>query len=202
MRLAKIKICGLCRVADVQAVNQARADYIGFVFAPSKRCLTPMQAQELRHQLAPGILAVGVFLDQELDYIMQIVQENIIDMIQLHGQEDAAYINQLRQRTELPIIKAVAVKQAGDAQQAEQLPVDYLLLDYKEGGSGQSFDWQQIGTLHKPFFLAGGINIDNASQALKYHPFALDTSSGVETDGYKDQDKIVQLVRRIRDEQR
>lgn len=200
--MVKIKICGLNRSEDIHAVNLAKPDYIGFVFAESKRCVTPAQAQSLRYMLDADILAVGVFLNQKIEYIMQIVHAGTIDLIQLHGQEDIDYINQLRQMTDLPVIKAVSITQAGDAQQAEQLPVDYLLLDYKDAGSGQSFDWNQIGIIHKPFFLAGGINVDNVDKALKYQPFALDTSSGVETNGCKDLDKIIQLVRRIRNEQR
>lgn len=200
--MARIKICGLSRIQDIQAVNAAQVDYAGFIFAASKRQVSIEQAVKLRAALAADILAVGVFVNAEPLYIMQAVAQGIIDIIQLHGQEDECYIANLCSLTKLPIIKAFGVSSSADIAAAEQCSADYILLDYKQAGSGQSFDWQLLQGIKRKFFLAGGLNIDNIDAALREQAFALDISSGVETNSYKDADKIQQLVRRIRNEQR
>ena len=197
--MAKIKICGLSRMCDIEAVNDASPDYIGFVFAESKRRVTPDEAYELRKALAPGITPVGVFVNEPPENIVKIIKCGIIDIIQLHGSESEDYISQLKSLTGTKIIKAVPVLKAGDAQKYAQSPADYLLLDYKTGGSGKSFDWELTGDVTKPYFLAGGININNVEEALKKtSPFAVDISSGVETGGVKDPEKIRAIVNKIR----
>lgn len=199
--MTKIKICGLSRPQDICAVNAAAVDYIGFIFAPSKRRITLEQAAALKAELTAGITAVGVFVNAEPGFIMQAVAQDIIAAIQLHGEESEAYITDLRRLTKLPIIKAFAVESSSDITAANASSADYILLDYKQAGSGQSFDWQLLEHIQRPYFLAGGLNIDNIPAALSHRPFALDISSGVETDGYKDMNKIAQIVRRIRHEQ-
>lgn len=199
--MTKIKICGLSRPQDICAVNAAAIDYIGFIFAPSKRRITLEQAAALKAELTAGITAVGVFVNAEPGFIMQAVAQDIIAAIQLHGEESEAYITDLRRLTKLPIIKAFAVESSSDITEANASSADYILLDYKQAGSGQSFDWQLLEHIQRPYFLAGGLNIDNIPAALSHQPFALDISSGVETDGYKDMNKIAQIVRRIRHEQ-
>lgn len=200
--MVKIKICGLSRPQDIYAANTAAVDYVGFVFAPSKRQITLAQAAALKSELAEHIQAVGVFVNAEPEFIMQAVAQGIISVIQLHGQESEAYIAKLRRMTRLPIIKAFGIKGSADIAAAEQSSADYILLDYKQAGSGQSFDWQMLNTLKRPYFLAGGLDIENIQAALSYRPFAVDISSGVETDGYKAADKIIQIARRIKNEQR
>lgn len=198
--MSKIKICGLFRSCDVDYINEAGPDYAGFVFANSRRQVTKEQAKDLRSRLDKKIVSVGVFVNEELENIIDLVEENIISVIQLHGQEDKDYIELLKEQVSVPIIKAVKVTGVEDIIEAQRLPVDYLLLDQGDGGTGKTFDWSLVSDikLEKPFFLAGGMNIDNVEKGMnELSPFAIDISSGVETDGVKDKKKIQEIVRRI-----
>ena len=194
--MTKIKICGLTRPCDIDAVNVAKPDYIGFVFADSRRKVTPQQAAELRQRLNPCITSVGVFVNEAIEDIISLAESGVIDVIQLHGDEDEEYITQLKMQTDKLIIKAISVQQKGDVQKWLQTTADYLLLDSKGGGTGRTFDWNLLGDdLVKPFFLAGGLGFDNIEEALnRIKPFAIDVSSGAETDGFKDAEKIDRLV--------
>jgi phosphoribosylanthranilate isomerase len=186
--MTRVKICGLSREHDIEIVNAARPEYIGFVFAKSKRQVTPAFASTLRQKLAEGITAVGVFVNAETTDILQLVHDGTIDMIQLHGDEDEEYIHKLKSLTDTPIIKC-----------GRSSAADYLLFDSAEAGSGKTFDWGDIGTVDKPFFLAGGLDCDNVTAAIEIaKPFAVDVSSGVETDGIKDSLKINEFIRRVR----
>ncbi len=198
----KIKICGLTRECDIDYVNEAKPDYIGFVFAESRRKITPDRAKILKSKLIPGILAVGVFVNANTDFILNLAEEKVIDLIQLHGNENGSYINTLKSRTDLPIIKAVKVEKEEDVIQANCIEADYLLFDNGNGGTGKSFDWNLLKTrTEKPFFLAGGLNISNIQEAIqRTGPFAVDISSGVESDGLKDRNKIIEIIGRIRNE--
>jgi phosphoribosylanthranilate isomerase len=200
--MTKIKICGLFREEDIAFVNAARPDYIGFVFAPSPRQVSRSQAARLRSALREGIVPVGVFVNAPLELILALFQEGTIQAAQLHGSEDAAYITALKAGGSLPVIKAIGVKTAADSVggEREPAPADYLLLDQGSGGTGQPFDWDQIGRPDKPYFLAGGINSSNISRALAYRPYGIDISSGAETAGVKDRGKILDLVQRVRGE--
>jgi len=199
--MVKVKICGLTRPQDIEAANAEAPDYIGFVFARSRRRVTPWQALKLRDTLDPGIIPVGVFVDEAAGTILSLARDGVIDIIQLHGSEDEKYIGELKSMTDKPVIKAVAVQKKGDAQRWEQSSADYLLLDHKSGGTGQVFDWDLIGQTCKPYFLAGGLSPENVAQAImKTHPFAVDVSSGVEANGVKESEKIKQFIRRVRDE--
>ena len=195
----KIKICGLSRLCDIDVVNIAKPEYIGFVFAESKRKVTPAQALELRKNLSPDIIPVGVFVNEPLNNIISVVRTDIIDIIQLHGSETEEYIGELKSLTDKPVIKAVSVIKTGDVQKFNNTCADYLLLDNKGGGMGQIFDWDLIGESNKPFFLAGGLNIENIESAIsKINPFAVDISSGVETNGLKDKEKIRTIISTIK----
>lgn len=200
--MVNIKICGLRTPEDIQAVNEARPDYIGFVFAPGKRQVTASQAAAMREQLAPGIQAVGVFVNESVDRILSLVETGVIDMIQLHGDEPEQMILELKARTQAPVIRAVRVRTADDIYRALSVTSDYLLFDtYTKdayGGSGQTFDWSCIPPMERPYFLAGGLSPDNIIQAARASAFCLDISSGVETDGRKDPDKIRRVVETIR----
>jgi phosphoribosylanthranilate isomerase len=188
--MVKIKICGLSRIEDIEAVNTYNPEFIGFVFAESKRKITPEKAKELRKLLSTDIIPVGVFVNADYKDILPLVNNRIIDMIQLHGQEDEDYIKRLKNLTDKPVIKA------GISQVA-----DYLLFDGSVPGSGETFDWTKIEKTQKPFFLAGGLNPENVSQAIKIAtPFAVDVSSGVEVNNVKDYDKIKEFIRRARNE--
>jgi phosphoribosylanthranilate isomerase len=197
----KVKICGLSKPHDIETVNKYRPDYIGFVFAEnSRRKITPDQALKLREKLDPGIACVGVFVNETIENIITMTRNGIIDIIQLHGAESEKYIQSLKELTEKQVIKAVSVKNIGDAQKWDNTSADYLLLDNLDGGTGKSFDWDLIGALEKPYFLAGGLCPENAGLSKKrIKPYALDVSSGVETDGFKDPVKIKEFIRRVRD---
>lgn len=198
----KIKICGLKRPEDIAYANACMPDYIGFVFAGKKRKVTLSQAASLREGLKPGIVPVGVFVNEELSVIRQAVEEGIIQMVQLHGQETQEEILALREMVRVPIIKAVSVKNVDSIQEAQKLSCDYLLLDHGAGGTGERFSWEMLRELEeglgKPFFLAGGLDIHNIREARKYGAFCLDVSSGAETEGFKDYEKMKALVEAVR----
>ena len=190
----KLKFCGLTRETDIRAANETRPDYIGFVFAESRRRVTDEQAARLRALLSPGIQAVGVFVNDDPTHIALLANRGVIDLIQLHGSESAAYIRRLRTMTAAPIICALRVGKQTDIKRAESNLVDFLLLDtYTKdayGGSGRTFDWSLIGEVGKPHFLAGGLNESNITRAMRTGAYALDLSSGIETDGVKDAEKM------------
>jgi phosphoribosylanthranilate isomerase len=200
--MSKIKICGLSRKEDIEAVNEALPDYIGFVFASSPRQVSASQAGVLKQTLDSRIKAVGVFVDADIETVAALCRDGVIDMMQLHGIEDAIYIRKLKEALSVPVIKAVRVQNAEQIIDAQSLDCDYLLLDTWQkgiqGGSGVAFDWSLIPQLKKPYFLAGGLNAENILEAARHQPYCLDVSSGAETEGKKDRRKIIELVRLIR----
>lgn len=201
--MTKIKICGLFRPEDIEYVNEALPDYIGFVFARSRREVTGDAAARLREKLDPRIKAVGVFVDAPPEEVLQLLKRGVIDIAQLHGKEDSGYILKIKQEAQKPVIKAVSVASEEDIRKAEEIPADYLLFDHGKGGTGKVFDWSLVQGCRKPYFLAGGLNTENIEAALaSLSPFAIDTSSGVETDGRKDRDKILEIVRRVQNDKR
>jgi phosphoribosylanthranilate isomerase len=197
--MAKIKICGLFRNEDIDYVNLARPDYVGFVFAASRRRVTPDGAARLWGKLAEGIVPVGVFVDAPPEEIAALCARGVIEIAQLHGHEDETYIARLKELCPAPIIKAVSVKSARDIEGCPAASADYLLLDHGSGGSGERFDWKVIQSVAKPFFLAGGVRLENLAEALSHDPYCIDVSSGAETKGVKDREKIETLVRRVRE---
>ncbi|AET67123.1 phosphoribosylanthranilate isomerase [Desulfosporosinus orientis DSM 765] len=201
--MTKIKICGLTRLCDIEAVNEALPDFAGFVFAESRRRIAPENALALRKVLNDGIKAVGVFVDARIEEILGICSQGIIDVIQLHGQENQDYINKLRDITGKPIIKAVRVRSGEDIKAAGGFSCHYLLLDAysqkAQGGTGETFDWNLAAQVNKPFFLAGGLKRDNIIEAIEtLAPFGVDISSGVESNKVKDREKILEIVDLIR----
>ena len=207
----KIKLCGLKRIEDIEAVNEAKPDYIGFIFVKkSRRYVSPETAEQLKQQLDHEIEAVGVFVNEDINKIIEQTKKQVIDVIQLHGEEDITYVKNLKKAVSVPIIKAISMTKPDAGQQIrmwEISDVDYLLLDSGNGGTGEQFNYkllQEIGNLKKPYFLAGGLhpeNLENAVRQLQNNqPYALDLSSGIETNGTKDLDKIkkaVEAARRI-----
>jgi phosphoribosylanthranilate isomerase len=196
--LTKIKICGLTRHCDIDAVNIHKPEYVGFVFAPqSRRFISPEHALNLRRRLDSTIIPVGVFVNERVENIMHIINSGIIDVIQLHGDEDENYIRHLKTLTDNAIIKAVPAQNF--LHRHSNTLADYLLFDNPTPGSGQQFDWNLIPSTPTPYFLAGGLNPDNIAEAIKKClPFAIDTSSGVETNGLKDATKIEALIKTAR----
>ena len=187
---------------DIQAANGLRPDYVGFVFfVKSRRNLSPKQAAKLKEALDPGIQAVGVFVDEAPEKIALLLEEGVIDVAQLHGQEDISYFNRLRELTGKPIIKAFRVEKPEDCLAAENFPSEYLLLD-SGMGSGVTFDWSAVAGVKRDFFLAGGLSPENVADAIKnIHPFGVDVSSGIESDGVKDYQKMAAFVAAVRKEE-
>lgn len=194
--MTKVKICGLKRECDIEFANSLLPDFIGFVFAEaSKRYIHPDKAAELKEKLDNRIKAVGVFVNASLEFVAQVASKGIIDMIQLHGSETNACINELRELLNIPIIKAFKVASKNDIALAMESVADIVLLDNGNGGTGETFDWSYISGIKRPFVLAGGLTFENITEALrKYKPYAVDTSSGVETDGVKDFEKIKRFI--------
>ena len=199
--MTKIKLCGLSRPCDVEAANALMPDYIGFVFFPrSKRCVTAEQAAALKALLVPGIKAVGVFVDEAPEAVAALLAQGIIDAAQLHGHEDGEYIRKLRQLTDRPIIQAFRVSSEESLADVEQSSADFVLLD-SGMGSGQAFDWTLIEAVRRPYFLAGGLGIDNVAAAIQtLRPYGVDVSSAIETGAYKDKDKMAAFVAAVRKE--
>lgn len=202
--MTKIKICGLKRLQDIEYVNELLPDFIGFVFAGTKRRITDEKAKELKAVLNPEIKSVGVFVNDTLEHISFLANNNIIDIIQLHGDEDRKYIADLRKLTDKKIIKAVRVKDSMSVQEAKELNADYLLLDTysnsgEYGGTGKTFNREYIPKNIGNYFLAGGLNAENLKEIIKdTNPYAVDLSSGVETDGFKDREKIKKVIEIVR----
>jgi phosphoribosylanthranilate isomerase len=211
----RIKICGLSRDEDIDYVNEGRPDYAGFVFAQSKRQVTPGTAEHLRSRLAEGIVPVGVFVNAQIDGITDLYRNGIISAAQLHGGEDDDYIVKLKEKnSDLPVIKVckfLTIRRKKSSTEKEDSKQDfaysaysgiinnknsdYILID-SGAGSGKTFNWDLLKKLkiEKPWFLAGGISLDNIEKALLLNPFAIDVSSGAETDGIKNREKILQLI--------
>lgn len=203
--MTKVKICGLSRIEDIEYCNELLPDYIGFIlgFPKSKRNVSFEQAKLLRSKLNSSIKSVGVFVNADIDYICSLCDANVIDYVQLHGNEDDDYISKLKSKVDKPIIKAVRVQSKEDILSAETLNCDYLLLDtyVKDaiGGSGIAFDWSIIPNISKPYFLAGGLNANNVSKAIAMcNPYAVDVSSSVEDGAYKSKQKIAEFISAVK----
>ena len=195
--MVKIKICGIKRLEDIEIVNRYNPDYIGFVFADSKRKVSHDLAKELRNNLDSDIIPVGVFVDSPQDEILKLFDEGIIEIAQLHGSESEQFILDLKKKTdgELKTINAIEMTQEVDLLEYNDSNSDYLLLDSGKG-SGKTFDWSLIRKdIKKEFFLAGGLNSKNVTQAIdEFNPYAIDLSSSLETDGFKDENKIKEIM--------
>ena len=199
--MVRIKMCGLRRAEDIIAVNELRPEYIGCVFFPgSKRVVSPEAAKTLRDKLASGIRAVGVFVDEKPENIASLLSAGIIDTAQLHGHEDEAYIRCLRSLTGRPLIQAFRIGCTEDIQRAQASTAEMILLD-AGAGDGKTFDWRLLHSVSRPYFLAGGLNPENVSRAVEQlKPYAVDVSSGIETDGFKDILKMRAFTKAVRRE--
>ncbi|MBQ7169375.1 MAG: phosphoribosylanthranilate isomerase [Synergistaceae bacterium] len=191
----RIKFCGLTRICDIEAANDLMPEYVGFVFwHKSKRYLSPENAMTLRKSLRQEIVPVGVFVDENPRIVANMAEGGTIDMIQLHGHEDDEYIAGLRKLTRAKIIKAFRVKTADDALRAEESSADFVLLD-SGMGTGKVFDWSLIRRVKRPYFLAGGLDAGSVGEAVsRLNPYAVDVSSGIETDGVKDRVKMSDFI--------
>lgn len=199
--MTRIKLCGLSRPCDIEAANELKPEYIGFVFAPkSRRYITPEKAAELKRLLAPGIKAVGVFVNETPEAIAGLLNKGVIDIAQLHGSENEDDIKQLRRLAGKPIIKSFRIENLNDVANATQSTADSILFD-SGAGTGTVFDWKLIRNVKRPYFLAGGLSPDNAENAVNMlRPYAVDVSSGIETGKVKDKHKMAAFVAAVRKE--
>lgn len=197
--MTRIKLCGLSRLQEIQEANRLMPQYIGFVFAPkSRRYIEPQKARELKKHLHSAIKVVGVFVNEEPKVVAELLNSDVIDMAQLHGNEDESYICRLRAYTNKPLIQAFSIKIRQDAEAAEKSSAEYVLLD-SGAGTGVPFDWKLIHGVKRPYFLAGGLGVQNVEEAVRVlKPYAVDVSSGIETDGQKDRRKMADFVAAVR----
>ena len=199
--MTKIKICGLRRPEDIAYVNEAKPDFAGFIIdVPKSRRNVPREkVRELTALLSPEILPVGVFVNAPMETILSLVTDGTLKAVQLHGQESQSYLEELKKQVAVPLIRAFSIRSPEDLTEAEKSPADFILLDNGAGGTGETFDWSLLSSFDRPFFLAGGLRLENIAEAVsRFHPYALDLSSGVETDGYKDKEKIIAAVAAVR----
>lgn len=199
--MTKIKICGLSRPCDIEYVNEAKPDFCGFIInvPKSKRNVSPDTVRQLVKNLSPEVKPVGVFVNAPIEEITALVQDGTLSYVQLHGQEDEAYIAALREKIQVPILQAFKITCPEDAARAEASSADYILLDNGSGGTGKTFDWSHLSGVTRPYILAGGLGPDNLTQAVsQLSPWGVDLSSGVETDGYKDREKVLAAVHAVR----
>ena len=206
--MVKIKICGMRRSEDIEMANRYKPDFVGFVFAQSPRKVSYEQAKELSELLSDDIVPVGVFVNDHMKLIVDLFKDGIIEMAQLHGDEDEKYIRNLKDKSieetgkQIPVINAIEIKDGADYNDEllkwRDSASDYFILDSGKG-SGKTFDWSLIDKESEFFknsiFLAGGLNSENLALAIEeFNPFAVDLSSSVETDGFKDEEKIKEIT--------
>lgn len=197
----RCKFCGMKRPEDIDCVNRIRPDYIGFIFVPGRsRYVDEKTATDLKRRLSEDIRAVGVFINEKLSVIEKLLNNHVIDMIQLHGNEDEDYIRRLRLITDKPVIQAFRIASPDDLKQAVTSTADHVLLD-SGAGTGRKFEWSLLHGFERPFFLAGGLDRDTVAEAVRtVHPFAVDVSSGIESDGVKDEKKMIEFMEALRKE--
>ncbi|MCR5010746.1 MAG: phosphoribosylanthranilate isomerase [Lachnospiraceae bacterium] len=221
--MTKIKLCGITRAEDIEIINRLKPDYIGFVFwAKSKRNIGKLKAAELKKLLIPEVKTVGVFVDEVVNTVAELLNEGIIDTAQLHGSEDDDYIGRLRSLTEnhtaasfcrsdepaeitelqedksIRIIKAFKIRNETDLKAAEESSADMILLDAGMG-EGKKFEWSLLKDFKRSYFLAGGLDTGNAAEAVKeLHPYGVDVSSGIERDGVKDSELMELFAHNVR----
>ena len=217
MKRCRIKICGLSRPEDVEYVNEALPDYCGFIinFPKSHRNISPDRVRSLVKRLDKRICPVGVFVNQPMETVLSLAADGTLGAVQLHGNETQEYVMELKRRLadvrgrsvlerekdekKIFVIQAFAIHTKDDIARAGDSAADYILLD-RGTGTGQTFDWSLIQGVNRPFFLAGGLGPDNLAEAVRqFHPFAVDMSSGVETEKVKDREKILRAVNIVRE---
>ena len=215
----KVKMCGISKVETIPAVVEAKPDYMGLVFAPSKRQVTVDQAKILVEELHRGyakkygsdtehdkndtIKTVGVFVNETVDNLVTIANEANLDAVQLHGDEDETFIQSLKERTNVEVWKAIQIRTAADIEKWIDSSADMLLFDAyhkdERGGTGEVFDWSSLDAFERPFMLAGGIDSTNVARAIRtVRPYGIDISSGIETNGVKDDEKITAFIKIVK----
>lgn len=197
--MTKLKFCGNTDVSTLSVINRIKPDYIGFIMTKRFwRCISPENLLKFRDGLSSEILTVGVFVDEPLEYVLDAMAKNCLDIAQLHGSEDAEYINRVQDMSKKPVIKAFKVGTPEDVAAAAASPAEYVLLD-SGTGTGRAFDWGLIKNLGRKYFLAGGLTPETVADAVKrLKPYAVDVSSGIETDRAKDPEKMLKFAAQLR----
>lgn len=197
--MKKIKICGLKRQEDIEIINCLKPDYCGFIinFPKSRRSISAETLKTLSENLSSEVIPVGVFVNQPAELVAELLSSGFISVAQLHGNEDNACIAKLKSLTDKPVWQAFQIHSQQDIKKAADSNADFILLDAGQGG-GKAFNWQLLQGFERPFGLAGGININNIADALKTQAELIDVSGGVETNGFKDKEKIKQIINYIR----
>lgn len=196
--MVKIKVCGLRSENDIEIVNEYKPEYAGFIvnYPKSFRSIGIDQLKHLTSKLDSSIACVGVFVNEDVNVVIDCLKQGILSMVQLHGNEDEDYILKVKEYG--PVIKAFQIQTKEDIEKALESPADYILLDQGKG-SGKTFDWDLIPTMKREFFLAGGITLENVEEAIqKIHPYAIDLSSSLETNQVKDKEKVKQMIQKGR----
>lgn len=203
--MTKIKICGIRTTADIEIVNKYKPDYIGFIFAESRRMVSIEKAQELIQDLDKEIKTVGVFVNSGIGYVVETAKTLNLDAVQLHGDENSEYITALTDKMDCEVWKAIRVRGKSDIDNMDSVAVKRIVLDkYKEneyGGSGETFNWNECkdSNINKSIILAGGLDENNVIEGIMlFAPYAVDVSSNIETDGYKDEDKVREFIEKVR----
>ena len=199
--MTAIKMCGLTSSVDIITVNNLMPEYIGFVFyKKSKRYIDLRSAKYLKQYLSPKIKAVGVFMNERPETIAELLNTGVIDAAQLHGNETDEEMIKLKTLTDKMVIQAFRINGKEDAIRAEKSLADIILLD-AGAGDGKTFDWSLIRKIRRPYFLAGGLNSENVREAIRIlKPLGVDVSSGIETDGRKDKEKMAAFTAAVRKE--
>ncbi len=200
--MTKIKLCGMMCETDIETANRLQPDLVGFVFAKkSRRYVTDETAAELRRALSDGIPAAGVFVNEEIAHVVKLLQLGIINVVQLHGNEDEDYLKELRKQTDAPIIRAFQIREREDIAKVRAFDANTKILLDAGSGDGMTFRWEWLKDADFDFYLAGGLTVENVAEAVRiYHPYGVDVSSGIETDGRKDIRKMEAFVSTVRKE--
>lgn len=194
-----VKFCGIRRLEDIKAVNEVKPDLIGFILDKTrKRYVSPDVIKDLRKDLDPGIRTVGVFVDEDISSVVKLLNDGIIDIAQLHGNESDDYIKEVREKTGKKVIKAFGIRNDEDIERAERSAADLVIVDSPGGGTGESFNWDLLKRIKRQYILAGGLNTKNIKDAVLKDPYGVDVSSGIETDGYKDITKMKAFMAEIK----
>lgn len=201
--MSLVKFCGLFRDEDIKYINILKPNYAGFVFAESRRKISIQQGVHFKNMLDKSIKAAGVFLNNSIDEIINICSKNIIDIVQLHGNISDEFINKVKLKTNMPVILAANITELDNILSLEKSKADYVLLDSEKAGSGRQFDYNLLNQALKngftrEYFIAGGININNIEEVMKYNPYCIDISSGIEKDGIKDYYLMEEIMKKIK----
>ena len=194
-----VKFCGMRRMEDIKAVNRLKPDLVGFILDDTRRRYVPPEdVLKMKEKLDPGIRAVGVFVNGDINKVADLLNRGIIDIAQLHGDESEAYIKELKELTGSKVIKAFGIRSEEDIVKAEGSSADMIIVDAPGGGTGEPFNWRLLKRLKRPYILAGGLSEDNLESAKSLNPYGVDVSSGIETDGYKDEEKMERFISLVR----